>query len=182
MKRTALYLAITSTLFVESFRVSADAALATSRSALKLFSNKVTIALPKTAGTLKKINSKTYQVQPTSSERKFVIYVTREALRKDELRKTNKQLASSIKMLLEAQGYEVIRLKNAGDTFSADFRTYSNVPWQKVGTSPARGTAKFTRTRSQELIGTILLCDPRQWSDSETKQFKRVVATTKVLK
>lgn len=111
-----------------------------------------------------------------------MIYVTREALRKDEIGKTNKQLASSIKTLLEAQGYEVIRLKNDGDTFTADFRTYASVPWQKVGTSFARGSARFTRTRSNELIGTILLCDPRQWTDSATREFKQVVTTTKVVK
>lgn len=151
-------------------------------SARQLFSGKVTLQLPATAGAPKKINSKAYQVSPKSSDRKFVIYVTREALLKDEVSKSNKQLSSSIRAMLEAQGYEVLKLSGSGDVFTADFRTYTDVPWQRVGTSAVRGMARFTRTRSKELIGTILMCDPRQWTDSSTGDFKRVVTGARVAK
>jgi len=148
--------------------------------ARKLFAGKITLQLPREASAPKKINSKAYQVEPKSSERRFVIYVTREQLRKDEVGRSNRQLASSIRATLEAQGYQVIKLTTKGEVFTADFTTYTDVPWQKVGTSAARGVAKFTRTRAHELIGTILLCDPRQWADSATKEFKRVVTSASV--
>ena len=158
--------------------VSADTASTTSKR--NLFGGKITVSLPRSAGAPKKVNGKTFQVQPTSSDKKFVIYVTREPLSKDETRKGNKQLSASIKSLLEAQGYEVIRLTNNGSTFNADFRSYANAPWQKVGTTAVRGSAKFIRTTSDELFGTILLCDPAQWTDSATKEFKQVVSSTTV--
>lgn len=148
----------------------------------ELFSGKVTLQLPITAGVPKKINSKAYQVRPKASDRRFVIYVTREALLKDEVSKTNKQLVPFIRSMLEAQGYEVIKVSGSGDLFTADFRTYTDVPWQRVGTSAVRGMARFTRTRSKELIGTILLCDPRQWTDSSTSDFKKVVTGARVAK
>ncbi len=156
---------------------------ATAESAIStrsLFAGKVTLKLPTTAGSPKRINSKAYRVQPKSSERRFVIYVTRESLQKDEVAKSSRQLVSSIRSTLEAQGYKVSKLSNSGDVFTADFTTYTDVPWQQVGTSPARGLARFTRTRNNELIGTILLCDPRQWSDSTTKDFKKVVTGARI--
>lgn len=119
-------------------------------------------------------------MQPRSSRYRFIIFVTREPVLKDEVKKTNAQLVSSAKKLLEAQGYQVISITNKGDVFQADFRTYTKVPWQKVGTMYTRGSAKFTRTKSNELVGSVLLCDPKQWQNRATQAFKNAIASTKV--
>lgn len=146
----------------------------------KLFGGKVQLALPKTATKPKKITSSLYSIQPQSKSQKFVIFVTKEPLRKDEVKKTDKQLSSSFKQLLEAQGYEVTSLTTKGSTYSAQFRAYTNVPWQLVGTTATRGIAKFVRTKDNELVGSMLLCDPNQWTDPGIGIFKKAVSGAKV--
>ncbi|MEY4668729.1 MAG: hypothetical protein RL518_1428 [Pseudomonadota bacterium] len=138
------------------------------------------LAVPTTAQKPKKISSLMYSIQPRATTQKFVIFVTKEPLRKDERTKSNKDLGTSIKQLLEAQGYEVTSLKNKGTTYTALFRAYTNVPWQKVGTTATRGTAKFVRTSSNELVGSMLLCDPNQWSDPGIALYKKAVSSAKV--
>lgn len=182
MKRTTL-----ATLFVlTALGVSPSAeALSTrkkSSNSISLFSKRLTITLPRTARTPRKITSTTYQVQPKSPEQKFVVYVIQENLRRDEIKKSNKELVPFIKRLLEGLGYEVIQLKNAGDTFTADFRSYATVPWQKVGTSPVRGTARFVRTKDNKLLGSILMCEPSQWTDTAISTYKRAVSGIAVKK
>lgn len=142
----------------------------------RVFDGKVRIALPKTAQKPKKVTSSLYSIQPRSPRQKFVIFVTKEPLQKDEIKKSNKELGTSIKQLLEAQGYEVISLTNQGTTYTAQFRAYTNVPWQLVGTTATRGTAKFVRTKNNELIGSMLLCDPSQWTDPGIGVFKKSVS------
>lgn len=146
----------------------------------KIFGGQVLLALPKSAQKPKRISSSLYSIQPRSTNQKFVIFVTKEPLRKDELKKSNKELGRAITQLLEAQGYEVTSLTNQGTTYTAQFRAYTNVPWQSVGTTATRGTAKFVRTPNNELIGSMLLCDPSQWTDPGIGVFKKTVSGTKV--
>lgn len=146
----------------------------------KLFSGRVQITVPKAANKPQKKSSTTYWIQPKSPSKKFVIVVTKEPLRKDELKKSNKELGDSIKNLLEAQGYEITSLKNQGTTYTAQFQAYTNVPWQLVGTTATRGTAKFVKTQDNQLVGSLLLCDPNQWNDPDIAQFKKAVSGAKV--
>lgn len=109
-----------------------------------------------------------------------MIFVTKEPLRKDELKKSDRDLGRSIKELLEAQGYEITSLSNQGASYTAQFKAYTNVPWQQVGTTAVRGIAKFQRTTDNQLIGSLLLCEPSQWTDRGISSFKKAVRTAKV--
>jgi hypothetical protein len=153
---------------------------ATKTTPTKIFGGKVQLTLPKTANKPKKLTSSLYSIQPRSTSQRFVIFVTKEPLRKDELKKSNKELGRAIKQLLEAQGYEVTSLTTQGTTYTAQFRAYTNAPWQLVGTTATRGTAKFVRTADNELIGSMLLCDPNQWTDPGIAVFKKTVSGAKV--
>jgi hypothetical protein len=153
---------------------------ATKTTPTKIFGGKVTLALPKTAKKPQKISSSLYSIQPTSPTKKFVIFVTKEPLRKDEIKKSTKELGSSLKELLEAQGYEITSLTNHGTTYTVQFRAYTNVPWQLVGTTATRGIAKFVRTKGNELVGSMLLCDPGQWTDPSIGAFKKTVSGAQV--
>lgn len=146
----------------------------------RLFSGRAKLTLPKGASAPKKLEASMYLVQPKDSSKKFALYVTRERLRADELKMSKQELGDSIKKLLEAQGYNVISFTSRGQDYRADFTTYSTLPWQPVGTTPARGVAKFTRTVDKQLIGTILMCEPSQWTDAAIGRYKRAVSSTKV--
>jgi hypothetical protein len=85
-----------------------------------------------------------------------------------------------VREVLEAQGYQIDLLTNRGTTYSVQFHAYTDTPWQRVGTTPTRGIAKFIRTTDNLLIGSILLCDPTQWSDPAIAPFKRAVSGAQV--
>jgi hypothetical protein len=53
------------------------------------------------------------------------------------------------------------------------------LPWQKVGPGLARGKAKFVRV-GDELMGSVLLCDPSQWKDGTTQSFIRIIGGTTI--
>jgi hypothetical protein len=145
-----------------------------------LFKGRAKVRLPKTANAPKNIGSSTFLVQPTDTTKKFAVYISSEPLRKDEVKMSRKQLGNSLKSLLEAQGYTIISFTSRGADYRVEFTTLANLPWQTVGTTPARGTAKFTRTADKKLIGTILMCEPSQWDDAEIGIYKQAVAKTKV--
>jgi hypothetical protein len=145
-----------------------------------IFGGKLRIALPKTARPPKRVSASLYSIQPRLQRHKFVIFATREPLRKDEIPKSNKALVSSIRQLLEAQGYVVLDISNQGSNFTVNLRAYTHAPWQSVGTTATRGTAKFVRTKDNQLVGSILLCDPTQWKTPAINVFKRAVSSAKV--
>lgn len=142
-----------------------------------VFNNLATIPLPATAGNPRRLNIRLYQIRPVAPQDKFVIFVAREALLADERRKTNAALVVQYRKILAAEGYQILALRTVGDVIEADFRTYAKVPWQKVGKSFVRGRARFTRTPTNELVGSILLCDPTQWTSGSLAPFKQSVAT-----
>ena len=146
----------------------------------RLWDGLVSVDLPRTAAAPQRASRRTFSVQPKASKYRFIIFVTREPLLRDEVTRTNAQLLSSVKKILEAQGYQIISLTNKGNDFEANFRVFTKVPWQKVGTMYTRGSAKFTRSKTNELVGSILLCDPKQWQNRATQSFKDAVASTKV--
>ena len=146
----------------------------------RLWDGLVSVDLPRTAAAPQRASRRSFSVQPKTSKYRFIIFVTREPLLRDEVKKTNAQLVSWVKKTLEAQGYQVISITNKGNDFEANFRVFTKVPWQKVGTMYTRGSAKFTRSKTNELVGSILLCDPKQWQNSATQSFKDAVASTKV--
>ena len=146
----------------------------------KLFSGRVQLSLPKSANKPQKLSASRYSIRPKSADKKFVIFVIQEPLRKDEIKKSNKELGSAIKNLLSAQGYEVTSLTNKGDTYTVKLQAYTNVPWQQVGTTATRGTGTFQRTQDNQLIGSILLCEPNQWNDPAIGDFKKAVSTAKI--
>jgi hypothetical protein len=146
----------------------------------KLFSGRVQLSLPKSANKPEKLSSSRYSIRPKAADKKFVIFVIQEPLRKDEVKKSNKELGKSIKDLLAAEGYEVTALTNQGSTYTVKLRAYTNVPWQKVGTTATRGTGTFQRTQDNQLIGSILLCDPNQWNDPSIGDFKKAVSSAKI--
>lgn len=181
MKRsTFVYATLLACSLLTISQLATGASSSSSKTRYSLWSSKVRVSIPKTARAPKRINDGTFSIQPKSKDLKFVIYVAREPLRKDELKKTNKQLASSVRLLLESQGFQIIDFKTQGNSFVVDFRAFAEVPWQKVGTTYTRGTAKFTRTTSNELVGSVLYCDARQWKNPATADFRKVVSTTKV--
>jgi len=147
---------------------------------LKVFSGRAVLTVPKTTKPLRKLYSNIYLAQPTNAKNKFALYVSRDPLGSDERTLSSKALGVQIKRLLEGQGYKVSRLKSQGLDFTADFTGFVQVPWQKIGNAPVRGTAKFTRTADKQLIGSILLCDPRQWQLAPVKAYKASVLSTKV--
>lgn len=152
----------------------------TKSTATSIFGGRLHITLPKTAKSPKRVNASLYSIQPRLRRHKFVIFATKEPLRKDEIAKSNKALVTSVRQLLEAQGYQVLDISNQGTSFTANLRAYTNAPWQRVGTTPTRGTAKFVRTKDNQLVGSLLLCDPTQWKTPAINQFKKAVSTAKV--
>lgn len=147
---------------------------------LKVFSGRAVLTVPKTTKPLRKLYSNVYLAQPTNAKNKFALYVSRDPLGSDERTLSSKALGAQIKRLLEGQGYKVSKLKTQGLDFTADFTGFVQVPWQKIGNAPVRGTARFTRTADKQLIGSILLCDPPQWQLAAVKAYKASVAKTKV--
>lgn len=144
------------------------------------FKGRASVTVPKGAKKPRKLSAAIYLVQPSDSKQRFALYISRDSLGKDERKMSKKALGSSIKKLLEADGYSVTSMKMQGADYVVNFTTYANVPWQKVGTAPARGVAKFTRTADNQLIGSALLCDPPAWSGRAIKVYKTTVAKTKV--
>lgn len=145
-----------------------------------LFAGRARVTLPKSASAPKNIGNGMFLVRPKDSSKKFAVYITREPLRRDEVKMSKKEFGDSIKRLLEAQGYTLISFISRGQDYRVEFTTYASLPWQSVGTTPARGTAKFTRTADKQLIGTILMCEPSQWTDPLIGKYKQAVSKTKV--
>ena len=152
---------------------------------VKLWSGKVHVALPRLATNPVRISPRIYRVTPKTSgrTRKYVIFVMSEALRGTEKRLSDAALRNYSAKTLTDLGYQVISVTRVGSTYIFNFRGISDagvLPWQKVGPGVVRGMAKFVR-KSNELAGSVLLCDPAQWNDPETGQFRRIVSTTRVL-
>lgn len=145
-----------------------------------LFNNQASFTLPATAAAPRRVNARLYQVRPQSTDSRFVMLVAREALLPGERAKTTAALIPYYRKILAAAGYQIISVKAVGNTVEADFRAYAKVPWQKVGTAFVRGRAKFTRTAAQELVGSVLLCDPAQWTQQSLTPFKQTVANLAV--
>jgi hypothetical protein len=145
-----------------------------------LFSGRAKVTLPKGAAAPKKLGASTFIVRPKEASKKFVVYVTREPLRPAEIKMSKREFGESIKKLLEAQGHTILSYSARGQDYRVDFTTYAVLPWQAVGTTPARGVAKFTRTADKQLIGSVLMCDPTQWLDSGIAGFKQAVSRTNV--
>jgi hypothetical protein len=183
MKRsTFLYATLLACSLLTINQLATGASSSSSKTRYSLWSGRARVSIPKTASAPKRVNNRTFSIRPKSKELKFVIYVARDPLRKDELKMTNKQLASSVRTLLESQGFQILDFKTVGSSFTVDFRAFAQVPWQKVGTTYTRGTAKFTRTAGNELVGSILYCDSRQWKNPATMDFRKVVTGTTVAK
>lgn len=147
---------------------------------IALFNNQASFTLPATAAAPRRVNAKLYQVRPQNADSRFVMLVAREALLPGERAKTTAALIPYYRKILAAAGYQIISVKAVGNTVEADFRAYAKVPWQKVGTAFVRGRAKFTRTATQELVGSVLLCDPAQWTQQSLVPFKQTVANLAV--
>jgi hypothetical protein len=144
-----------------------------------LFSGRARVSLPNTAGAPRKLSRNLYLVRPKNKSQKFAVYVSSEPLGTDERRMSRAALGDSIKRLLEGQGYTVNSFESSGRDYLAELSTYQNLPWQTVGTTPARVRAKFTRTTDARLIGIILACDPSQWDGAAITGFKRSVSRFK---
>ena len=142
---------------------------------VSLFNGELSLDLPSTAGAAKKLTANLYSIQPKAKKQKIVVYATKEPVLADESALTDAQLASSIKALLEAQGYTVESLKNRKNTFSARISTIGTVPWRKLGTASAKGLAQFTRTSKGQLLGAVVLSDPSQWNKGPTKAYRSAV-------
>lgn len=155
-------------------------AATTSSRTYSLFNGRTRITAPTSATTPKKLGSKTYLVRPKSRDKRFALYIVQEQVGADERRRSRVAFAKSMKQLLEGQGYTVSSLTSRGRDYTVKFSTFAELPWQKVGTTPARGIAKFTRTADNKLIGATLLCDPKQWSDPGIDMFKKAVVSATV--
>jgi hypothetical protein len=118
-------------------------------------------------------------VRPKKSSQKFAVYVANEPLGVDERKMSKAALGDSIKRALEGQGYTIISFASRGRDYLVDLSTYQTLPWQKVGTTPARVRAKFTRTADARLIGIILACEPTQWDGTAIAGFKQSVSRFK---
>jgi hypothetical protein len=175
--RSFLFLAVLAVVW--GFSIDRMSAQKTGGATAKLWNGKVTLRLPASATAPRKVSARLFSIQPRSRKNKFILYVSREPLLKDEVKRSNAQLKNSYKRILESQGYEVIGLTSKRGVFVADFRSYAKVPWQKVGTSPVRGKATFTRS-GKELVGSVLLCDPKQWKNRETKAYIKTVTEAQV--
>jgi hypothetical protein len=180
MKRTFLKSALVLILMLgwgmTPLRTSADVA----GTPVVVFDNLASFTLPATAAAPRRLNAKLYQVRPQSADSRFVMLVAREALLPGERARTTAALVPYYRKILAAAGYQILSLKAVNNTVEADFRTYAKVPWQKVGTALVRGRAKFTRTAPQELVGSVLLCDPAQWTQQSLTPFKQTVANLAV--
>jgi hypothetical protein len=103
------------------------------------------------------------------------LYASREDVLADERNLSNTQLSSSIKTLLEAQGYTVASLTNKQNKFSAKLTGYANMPWRKVGSSQIRGSAYFIRTNAGKLLGGIVLSAAKEWNKPTTKAYRSAI-------
>lgn len=139
---------------------------------IPLVGSSVSLVLPNAAGNPKKISSTKYSISPKAANLKFVMFVTKEALKADERQKSSGALATSIRQMLEAEGYEISSVKIRGSAIVFNFETYSSLPWQKVGTTKARGIARFIRTSGNNLLGAVLFCEPSQWATSANQAFR----------
>lgn len=144
-----------------------------------LFSGRARVNLPNTAGAPRKLSRNLYLVRPRKSSQKFAVYVANEPLGVDERKMSRAALGDSIKRALEGQGYTIISFVSRGRDYLVDLSTYQTLPWQKVGTTPARVRAKFTRTADARLIGIILACEPTQWDGAAITGFKQSVSRFK---
>jgi hypothetical protein len=108
------------------------------------------------------------------------LYTSREDVLADERNLTNAQLASSIKTLLEGQGYTVTSLTNKQNTFSGKLTGYASMPWRKVGSSPIRGSAYFVRTSGRKLLGAIVLSAPKEWNKKATRDYRSAITKIQV--
>lgn len=177
--RWCLLLAVLVTLVCVEGEPSVLAATRSSKT-FGLFSGRAKITLPNSATAPNRLSAGTFIVKPKDASKKFVVYVTREPLLPGELKMSRREFGESVKMLLESQGHTILSYSTRGQDYRIDFTTYALLPWQGVGTTPARGVAKFTRTADKQLIGSVLMCDPSQWLDSGIGGFKQAVAKTKV--
>lgn len=167
--------------------MSAMAGIGGSKSSrvVDVWDGKVRLSLPSLAENPQPISQNIFSISPSANrpELKYVIFVVREPLRAGEVALSNESLKKEVGGMLEAAGYEVIGITNFDNTFLADFRAViapGTLPWQKVGPGMARGKAKFVRT-SEELVGSVLLCDPSQWKNKTTQLFINVVEDTSVV-
>jgi hypothetical protein len=145
-----------------------------------LFSGRARITLPNSAKTPKRFGKRSFIVQPKDPSKKFVMFVVRVPLRRDELKMSRTELANSLRNIVTNGRRTLLSFSASRQDFRADFTTFVELPWQAVGTTPARVIAKVTRTADKQFIGSLLLCDPTQWSDPAIGAFKRAVTKTKV--
>jgi hypothetical protein len=139
------------------------------------------MSVPTTAGAPQKISSNLYSIQPTAKKSKIIVYLSQEPVLKDEKALTNAQLGASIKSLLQAQGYTVKSLRNTKASYSAQITAYTRVPWRKIGTTPVRGLAQFKRTKGGQLVGALVLTDPKQWNTAPALNYRTAVKTVHVI-
>lgn len=159
--------------------VEVVAATATQKT-YSIFNGRARVSLPLSAAAPRKLTSKIYLVRPKNTALRFAAYVSKEPLGLDERKMSKSELGSSLQRLLEGQGYVVTSLTTRGQDFMVEFTTYASLPWQSVGTTPAQGVGKFTRTADQQLIGMVLLCEPGQWSSAAVAKYKQAVSKIKV--
>jgi|GEM_PF-6957569 len=156
------------------------AATTRSNRSYEFFAGRTKLVLPTGASAPKRINKNTFLIQPKDPSKKFAIFISREPLQRDEIKISKSQLGNSIRRLLESQGYSFNLFSSRGRDFRSDFSTFAVLPWQPVGTTPARGLAKFIRTADNYLIGSVLMCEPKQWLDPEIAKYKRLVSRLSV--
>ncbi len=145
-----------------------------------LFSGRARITLPNSAQNPKRFGKRSFIVQPKDPSKKFIMFVVRKPLRRDEVKMSRTELANSLRNIVANGRRTLLSFSASRQDFRADFTTFVELPWQSVGTTPARVIAKVTRTADNQFIGTLLLCDPTQWSDPAIGAFKRAVTRTKV--
>ena len=154
----------------------------------ELWDGKLSLALPLLAQDPVKVDAdgKLFSVRPPEdrTDLKYIVYVAREPLRADEESLSGNELNESVKKMLVGLGYEIISSTYSDllDTFLVDFRAVmepGTLPWQQVGPGIVRGKAKFFRV-GDELMGSVLLCDPSQWKDGTTQSFIRIIGGTTV--
>lgn len=163
-------------LYLSALPVTASAQTKT----VNLWNGQLKLSVPTTAGKEKKLTSNLFAIQPTAKKNRIVLYASREPVLSDEKTLTNPQLASSIKTLLEAQGYTVSSLTSKKNTFSAKLTGYASMPWRKVGSSAVRGIAQFVRTNIGQLVGAIVLSDPKEWNKKPTRDYRSAAAKIQV--
>ena len=147
---------------------------------VSVWSGKLKLSVPTTAGTPQKLSDNLYSIQPTAKKSKIIVYLSKEPVLKDEKALTNAQLGASIKSQLQAQGYKVMSLKNTKASYSAQLTAYTRAPWRKIGTTPVRGQAQFKRTKDGQLVGALVLTDPKQWASTPARNYRTAVTKVQV--